>query len=193
MVDHNLEAEFSIESLKKRLFEIEKAKADKKAAINGTRPSTKRAQGNEGPRNNSAPPPRPMKRSKYPSRGRRERASQAPNRVSRYMGPYNLPNQTAYDPGVPAYTFGPRHGAYVPTAHQIPQQHYGLPGGSALNTSAVPQPQLVGSYGSSTYGMPGGGVPTSAGPPVGSHGSQSVYGAYDYGVTNTSYQPPYAQ
>lgn len=192
MVDHDLEAEFSIESLKKRLFEIEKAKADKKAAINGTRPS-KRAQGNEAPRNNGAPPLRPMKRSKYPSRGRGERASHAPNRVSRYRGPYNLPNQTAYNPGVPASTYGPRYGAYVPTAHQIPQQHYGLPGGSALNTSAVPQPQLVGSYGSSTYGMPGGGAPTSAEPPVGSHGSQSVYGTYNYGVTNTSYQPPYAQ
>lgn len=175
--DHKLEAEFPVDSLKKRLSVLEKAKADKKkGSAANSKPLNKRAHGSGGPpRSSGAHPPRPAKMRKFPSLpssyGHREAVSPALSPVSRYLGPYSLSGQAAYDPGLTAPTYGPRFGATpVPTADHITQQgqqHYGVPGGS------VPSP----------------------GPRVGSsYGLQSAYGAYDYGAATTSpYQPPYSQ
>ncbi|XP_021723673.1 FRIGIDA-like protein 4a [Chenopodium quinoa] len=194
--DHKLEAEFSVNSLKKRLSLLEKAKSDKKksSASNSSKSSNKRPHSSGGPpRSRGAPPPRPAKMQKFPSPhptyGQREAVSRSPalSPVSRYLGHYSLsgqaaydpgltastygaslPNQTAYDPALTATTYVQRYGASLaPTADQVAQQQYGVAGGSA--PSPTVGPRLVGSY-----------------------GLQSAYGTYDYGATPTStYQPPY--
>ncbi|XP_021741549.1 FRIGIDA-like protein 4a [Chenopodium quinoa] len=196
--DHKLEAEFSVNSLKKRLSLLEKAKSDKKksSASNSSKPSNKRAHSSGGPpRSRGAPPPRPAKMQKFPSPhptyGQRDAVSRSPalSPVSRYLGHYSLsgqtaydpgltastygaslPNQTAYDPALTASTYGQRYDASLaPTADQVAQQQYGVAGGSAPSPSVGPR--FVGSY-----------------------GLQSAYGTYDYGATPTStYQPPYGK
>lgn len=182
--DHKLEAEFPVDSLKKRVSVLEKAKADKKkGSAANPKPSNKRTHGSGGPpRSSGAHPPRPAKIRKFPSPypssyGQREAISPAPlSPVSRYLRPYSLSGQAAYDPGLTAPTYGPRFGATsVPVADHITQQgqqHYGVPG--AGGSVPTPGPQVGSSYGLQTM--------------------QSAYGAYNHGATITSpYQPPYSQ
>ncbi|KAL2929264.1 FRIGIDA-like protein 4b [Bienertia sinuspersici] len=67
--DHKLESEFSVDSLKKQLSALDKAKADKKkGSASNSKPSNKRAHGSGAPpRNSGAHPPRPAKTRKFQS------------------------------------------------------------------------------------------------------------------------------
>ncbi|GAB4852570.1 hypothetical protein Ancab_016783 [Ancistrocladus abbreviatus] len=132
--DHKLEAEFPIESLRKRLTQLEKAKAEKrKGSAGGSRPSNKRAHGSGGGRGGPPPPFRPSKAAKfsspYPPFGRRNPpvpAHQSP--VARYSGPYNYPSQSAYEGHHAAAPYGSTYGGpHVPASAPVPQQHYPLP------------------------------------------------------------------
>ncbi|GMH18026.1 hypothetical protein Nepgr_019867 [Nepenthes gracilis] len=174
--EHNLEAEFPLDSLRKRQSLLERAKADKKKRSSGggsSKPSRKRLHGSITGGSRGPPPPRPSKVAKfsnpYPPFGRRNTASPAQQSpVVRYSGPYNYANQTAYEAGpasATAYATTTYGGAHAPASAPIPQQHYAL----QVDNASAGDARVGGSYG----------------PPMG-------YASYDYGATTgaPTYQPP---
>lgn len=161
--DHKLESEFSIDSLRKRATQLEKAKVErKKSSAGASKPPNKRAHGGgsgSGSGRGSGPSAfRPAKAPKfsnstYPSFGRRNPAPPPQHSpAGRYSGPFSYPAQGVYDgPTPPPYasTYGGPH----PQTPTIPQQHYSL----------------------SVDDMGAGGMRAS-----GSYGGQTSYNAYDY-------------
>lgn len=174
--DHKLESEFSVDNLRKRATQLEKAKAErKKNSAGASKLPNKRAHGGAGGgsggggrggglpsafRQAKAPK---FSNSHYPGFGRRNPAPPAQHSpVGRYSGPYSYPPppaQGVFDgPNPPPYgsTYG---GPHPQTPAMPPQQHY-------------PHP---------VDEMGGGGMRAS-----GSYGGQTSYSAYDY----TAAPPP---
>lgn len=163
--DHHLAAEFPIESLRKKLTSLEKARADKKKAstVAGSKPPNKRGPASRGGARGSGPPPphRPVKTprfsSPYPQFGERNPLSPAQQSpLSRYSGPYSYPSQGTYDPGLSAPSCA---------SSQMTPQHYTTIGDSHSGAESL----FSGSYG----------------------GQVGRYGSYDYGAETTphTYQP----
>ncbi|KAF8393343.1 hypothetical protein HHK36_021586 [Tetracentron sinense] len=168
--DHSLESDFTIDSLRKRVSQLEKAKSNrKKSAAAASKPPNKRAHSSGG-RGSGPPSFRPAKAGRFsndqPSFGRRNAAPGHQNPAARYSGPYNYPNQSVYEASAPtsySSAYGGRH-AQSPAA--LPQ-HYSF------------TPEDIGV----------GGVR-----PSGSYGGQTNYGAYEYGIgAPPTYQPSYTQ
>ncbi|KAJ4846399.1 hypothetical protein Tsubulata_006022 [Turnera subulata] len=176
--DLKLESEFSVDGLKKRASQLEKAKAGRKKGSAGgsAKPQNKRGLGSSGGRGGGSHAFRPPKAAKFSntssSFGRRNPAPAAQHSPAvRYSGgppgPYNYPSQSVYE--------GPATAPYAPTyavphtqsPSPIPQQHYSLP----VDNVAASSFRASGSY-----------------------GGQTNYGAYDYRSGAPTYQPtPYTQ
>ncbi|KAH9625373.1 hypothetical protein KSS87_015202 [Heliosperma pusillum] len=154
--DHKLEEDFPVESLRKRLAVLERAKNDRKNGTTARVMHNKRANDGGGRGLTSGPPSsRPAKVQKPSSPYTKSPLSP----VSRYLGPYTNPTQTSY-PGQAAYHSQTAYPSTYPSqptydtglaaaapVYQTAQQHYGIPGNSGASTEA----RLNGSYGSQTY------------------------------------------
>ncbi|KAF8407030.1 hypothetical protein HHK36_006155 [Tetracentron sinense] len=168
--DHHLESEFAIDSLRKRVTQLERSKSErKKSAASANRPPNKRTHGGSG-RGGGPPAFRPAKAGRFsnahPSFGHRNPAAAHQNPAARFSGPYNYPNQSMYE--APATT------------------SYASAYGGTHTQSPAPLPQHY-SYTSEDIGV--GGVQTS-----GSYGGQTSYGAYDYSMgAPPTYQSSYTQ
>lgn len=172
--DHKLESQFTIDSLKKRITQLEKAKADKKKSTSAaSKPSNKRAHGGSSKGGGGAGPSfRPPKagRISNTSPAFRQRnpsqLHQAP--AARYAAPYSYPSPSVYDgPGTSSYVSGyggPRIKSPVGLQHIYAAPDVGVAGMRA---------------GASYAGQ-------------GSYGGQSNYAAYDY-PTAPAYPPTYQQ
>nr|AIN75610.1 FRIGIDA4a [Dimocarpus longan] len=157
--DHKLDSEFSIDSLKKRASQLEKAKAErKKSSVTNTKPQNKRGYGAGSSRGSGPPPLRPSKAAKfsnaYQSLGRRNAAASAQvSPAARYSGPYSYPNQSVYEGPTTAHYASGYGVPHTQSPAAISQQHYPLPvdnvGGAGFRAS-------------------------------GSYGGQSSFSAYDY-------------
>uniref|UniRef100_A0A7C9AWA1 FRIGIDA-like protein n=1 Tax=Opuntia streptacantha TaxID=393608 RepID=A0A7C9AWA1_OPUST len=169
--DHKLEAELPLESLRKRLTSLEKAKADrKKASAAGSKPPNKRGPVSGGAWG-SGPPLHPAAKiprysSPYPLFAERNPLSpieQSP--VSRYPGPYSYPSQGTFDTGLSASSYGSTYGSsYASASAQTTPRHYSAIGDSLSGAGA----RVGASYG----------------------GNVGSYGSYDYGSASThTYQP----
>ncbi|KAK9697727.1 hypothetical protein RND81_08G056800 [Saponaria officinalis] len=164
--DHNIEEQFPVETLRKRLAVLEKAKADKKGM------TVRYSKRTGGVRPSAQPPFRPAKIQKhskpYPTftRPKRDRVSTAQLHP---VPAYPYPSQSTY--GVGASTYAPSYGvSHIPApalpapTGQMTQQHYGIPGES---------------------------VPSSGATLTSSYGSDLSYVSYDYGANVApAYQPP---
>ncbi|XP_050369125.1 FRIGIDA-like protein 4a [Argentina anserina] len=181
--DHKLESEFTLESLRKRVTALEKAKVDRKknsAAASG-KSNNKRSygagaggggggSGRGGVGSSSFRPAKAAKYSNaYPSSFNR-RIPNPPTQhspVTRYPEPYNYPSPTVYD-GPTSVSYGTSYGvARAQSAVALPQQRiYSLSGDNSMASSSALR--------------------------SGSYGGQTSYGGpYDYAnATPTSYQPP---
>ncbi|KAM7493235.1 hypothetical protein LguiB_027844 [Lonicera macranthoides] len=180
--DHKLEAEFTIESLKKRVTQLEKAKADKKKnAASTSKPSNKRPHsGNTrgGGGGGGAPSFRPPKSGRFSNASpafRQRNPPQAP--PTRYTAaPYSYPSPSVYDGPSTAAFGGPGYSG----------AHTQSPVG--LGTQYPPYaPQDVGAGGVRAGGSYAGQA---------SYGGQSTYSAYDYAAAAAappSYPPSYPQ
>ncbi|KAK7251580.1 hypothetical protein RIF29_34898 [Crotalaria pallida] len=138
--DHKLESEFNLESLRRRVTQLEKNKADrKKSSASGSKPLNKRAygsgsaRGSRGSGSSSNRPAKAAKFSSYPSSSSSfSRRNLAPSLqpspgASRFSTPYNYPTQTIYDSSTAnpyAATYGTSHSQ---SSAGITQQHYSLP------------------------------------------------------------------
>ncbi|KAK6927417.1 Frigida-like [Dillenia turbinata] len=179
--DHKLEADFSLDTLKRRVPQLEKARADrKKSAASSSRPSNKRPHDNRnrgrgrdrgGGRVGGPPPFRPAKAGRFsnvpPSFGQRNLPQPHQPPAGRYSAPYNYPSQSAYEGPGAAYGSG-----YT---------------GNYAQSPAAPSQQFP-PYGSQDVGSAGvrGGGSYS--------GQQSNYGGYDYnGAAPPAYMPSYPQ
>jgi len=160
--DHKLEAELPLESLRKRLTSLEKAKADrKKASAAGSKPPNKRGPVSGGAWG-SGPPLHPAAKiprysSPYPLFAERNPLSpieQSP--VSRYPGPYSYPSQGTFDTGLSASSYGSTYGSsYASASAQTTPRHYSAIGDSLSGAGARVGASYggnVGSYGSYDYG-----------------------------------------
>ncbi|KAH7572300.1 hypothetical protein ACOSP7_015418 [Xanthoceras sorbifolium] len=173
--DHKLESEFSVDSLKKRASQLEKAKAErKKSSVTNTKPQNKRGHGAGSSRGSGPTPLRPSKAAKfsnsYQTLGRRNAAPPAQlSPAARYSGPYNYPSQGVYEGPTTAH-YAPGYGVpHTQSPAAISQQHY--------------HPLPVDTVGAAGFRASG------------SYGGQSSYGAYDYSsAAPSSYQSSsYAQ
>ncbi|GFS35393.1 hypothetical protein Acr_00g0039540 [Actinidia rufa] len=176
--DHKLESQFTLEGLRKRVTQLEKAKAEKrKGAIPTSKPSNKRAHGGGGGRGSSGGPPsyRPPKAGRFsnasPSFRQRNPSQSHHASAARYSAPYNYHSHTMYE-GPRTASYGPGYGgAHTQSPAALPQQ-YSLP------------PQDMGPTGARAAGSYGGQV---------SYGGQTNYGAYDYSAAAGPAYPPYPQ
>lgn len=172
--DHKLESQFTLDSLKKRITQLEKAKAEKKKSTSSaSKPSNKRAHGGSskggggvGP---SSRPPKAGRISNTSPAFRQRNPSQihqAP--AARYAAPYSYTSPSLYDvPGTPSYVSaygGPRIKSPVGLQHAYAAPDVGVAGIRA---------------GTSYAGQ-------------GSYGGQSNYAAYDYPPAS-AYPPTYPQ
>ncbi|XP_052208747.1 FRIGIDA-like protein 4a [Diospyros lotus] len=162
--DHKLESEFpfSIESLKKRVAQMEKAKADKKKSAASTSKGSKRAHGGGG-RGSGPLSFRPPKAGRFSNSSPSFRSGNPPPShqaaAIRFSAPYNYAAHGMYE--------GPATASYAP----------GYAGAHAQAPAAIPQQYPVPSQ---DYGATGARVAGSYGGP-GSYATQTNYGTYDYG------------
>ncbi|KAK3030690.1 hypothetical protein RJ639_034866 [Escallonia herrerae] len=184
--DHKFESRFSMDSLKKRVAQLEKARADKKKSAASTgRPSHKRAhggssRGNSGGGGSSSFRPPKAGRFSNASPGFRQRNPSHPHQASaaRIAAPYRYPSQSVYEGANPA-SYGPGYGAtHTPVS----------PVGLATQYPFAPQDVVAG--GVRAGGSYGG---------HGTYGGQNNYSAYDYGAPAaapaypSSFPPSYPQ
>ncbi|KAJ6862945.1 hypothetical protein NC652_039729 [Populus alba x Populus x berolinensis] len=169
--DHKLESEFSLDSLRKRASLLEKTKAERKrgtSAATATKSQNKRGHGSSGGRDIGPTPYRQAKAAKfsynYSSFSRRNASPPAQHSPARrYSGPFHYPSQSVYE--------GPAAAPYAST--------YGI--SHAQSPSAIPQ-QLD--------SQPAENMSAAGFRASGSYGSQTSYGAYDYGsAAPVTYQP----
>uniref|UniRef100_A0A5B7BMI8 FRIGIDA-like protein n=1 Tax=Davidia involucrata TaxID=16924 RepID=A0A5B7BMI8_DAVIN len=174
--DHKLESQFTLDSLRKRVTQLEKTKAEKKKnAASTSRHSNKRAHGGSG-RGSGPPAFRQPKAGRFsntsPSFRHRNPSQSHPAPATRFSAPYNYPSQGMYEgPGTASY--GPGYGgAHTQSPAALPQQYPFAP-------------QDVGAGGVRAGGSYGG---------QNSYGGQTNYSAYDYGVAAApTYPPSYTQ
>ncbi|KAK3004129.1 hypothetical protein RJ639_018574 [Escallonia herrerae] len=183
--DHKLESQFSMDSLKKRVAQLEKVRTDKKKSAASTgRPSHKRAHGGSsrgggGGGSSSFRPPKAGRFSNA-SPGFRQRNPSHPHQASaaRIAAPYSYPSRSVYEGASPA-SYGPVYGAaHTPIS----------PVGRATQYPFGPQDVVAGGVrASGSYGGQG------------TYGGQNNYSAYDYGAPAaasaypSSYPPSYPQ
>uniref|UniRef100_A0A2P2NFN9 FRIGIDA-like protein n=1 Tax=Rhizophora mucronata TaxID=61149 RepID=A0A2P2NFN9_RHIMU len=169
--DHKLDAEFPLDSLRKRAAQLEKTKAEKKKSSGvptAAKPQYKRGHGNSGSRA-GGPDFRPSKAPKYSNAyspfSRRNPAPPAQHSpTTRFSGPYSYPSQSVFETHTPT--------AYAPT--------YGVP--HTQSPAAIPPQQH--------YTLPVDNMSASGYRSTGSYGGQTNYGAYDYGSgAPPTYQP----
>ncbi|KAI3855062.1 hypothetical protein MKX03_018456 [Papaver bracteatum] len=170
--ENKLGAEFTLDGLRKRVSQLEKARVDRKKSIPvGNKPQVKRSRGGPGGSGGggSGPPHfRPAKAGRgsnsYPSYNRRNQVPPVPHPAA---GFYSYPNQPIYDPS-------PSYGG-----------SYG--GGHSRSPAAVPQ-----TYAYQPEDLAGVGVARSSIAPY--TPQPPVYGGYDYnGAAGATYQPSYPQ
>lgn len=183
--DHKLESEFSLDSLRKRASLLEKTKAERKrgtSAATATKSQNKRGHGSGGGRDSGPPPYRQAKAAKfsnnYSSFSRRNAPPPAQHSPARrYSGPFHYPSQSVYEgPAAAPYasTYGISHAQSPSAISQQPYHHSQSP-------NAIPQ-QL--------YSQPAENMSAAGFRASGSYGSQTSYGAYDYGsAAPVTYQP----
>ncbi|XVE54295.1 hypothetical protein DITRI_Ditri03aG0069300 [Diplodiscus trichospermus] len=166
--DHKLESEFSVDSLRKRAIQLEKAKADRKKSSQAAgKPQKKRGHNAGGGRSSGKSAFRPAKAAKfsnaYPPFSRRNPAPSAQHSpAARYSGPYNYGGQNVFEgptaPYASAYGVPPSQ-----SPASVTQQHYSHP---------------VDNMGAAGYRTSG------------AYGGQTSYGVYDYGsAAPSTYQP----
>ncbi|KAI3924738.1 hypothetical protein MKW92_016708 [Papaver armeniacum] len=169
--ENKLGAEFTLDSLTKRVSQLEKARVDRKKSVPvGNKPQGKRSRGGPGGSGGGSGPPhfRPAKAGRgsnsYPSYNRRNQVPPVPHPAA---GFYSYPNQPIYDPS-PSYG-----GSYA--------------GRHSRSPAAVPQ-----TYAYQPDDMAGAGVARSSVAPY--TPQPPVYGGYDYnGAAGATYQPSYPQ
>ncbi|OIW21716.1 hypothetical protein TanjilG_08423 [Lupinus angustifolius] len=170
--DHKLESEINLDSLRRRITQLEKNTGDrKKSSASGSKPPNKHAYGTGRKRgcrgSGSSRPEKAAKFSSYPSSSPSfSRRSLAPSLqlspATRYSAPYNYPSHTIYD-GSTANPYAATYGTHIQTPAGL-QQHYSLPVDN-LASSGYPS--------TSSYAM----------------GQTSYGGVYDYGnAAPPSYQ-----
>lgn len=171
--DHKLESQFTIDSLKKRVVQLERAKADKKkSAASTSKPSNKRAHGGSSRGGGGGPSFRPPKAGRFSNNSPAFRQRNPPQShqvpPARFSAQYNYPSPTMYEgPSTPSYV------AKYGGAHA--QSPIGLP------------PQYP-------YAPPDSGAGGAAYLGQGSYGGQSNYAAYDYAAAGPpTYPPSYPQ
>lgn len=154
--ENKLEAEFPLQSVKRRLSVLERVKNEKKKAVHtGSKPSSNKRGHSSGP-----PPPHPAKiprfSSPYPPYGQRNPVSPAhPSLVSRYPGPYTYRSYSGHDAGLTVSPYGSSYSvSCLPASTQASQPAYGNPSESV----SAPGARVGGSY-----------------------GGQLSYSSYDYG------------
>ncbi|XP_042482129.1 FRIGIDA-like protein 4a [Macadamia integrifolia] len=169
--DHNLESEFTLDTLRKRVTQLEKAKADrKKNAAASSRPhQNKRPRG--GSSGGGPPAFRPAKTGRfsnsYSSFGRRGGGPAHQNPAPRFSGPYNYPSQHVYE-------------APAPPSYASPY------GGAPHSQSPAAMPQQ--------YSFPTEDMGVAGARASGSYAAQPSYNAYDYAAAaQPTYQPSYPQ
>eukprot|EP00262_Sarcandra_glabra_P022288 TRINITY_DN9837_c0_g1_i1.p1 TRINITY_DN9837_c0_g1~~TRINITY_DN9837_c0_g1_i1.p1 ORF type:complete len:488 (-),score=71.12 TRINITY_DN9837_c0_g1_i1:292-1755(-) len=98
--EHKLESEFSLESHKNRVAQLEKAKADRKKNANANKPQNKRARGSLAGSGHAF---RPSKVGRFASSIRHNPASAHQNLAADYPGSYDYPTQgiSAFGGGAP--------------------------------------------------------------------------------------------
>ncbi|KAL2543912.1 FRIGIDA-like protein 4a [Forsythia ovata] len=169
--DLKLESQFSIDSLKKRITQLETTKADRRKST-GSKPSNKRphgggGKGGSGPSSSSRPPKSRRFSNASPSFLPRYTSQSLQGPVAQFSGPYTYPTQRVYEgPGISSYGSG-YAGARAQSPATVPQQYT-----YAAHDVGV--------------GVPGGG--TYGG--QGSYGGQDTYGVYDYGMAAAPMYPP---
>ncbi|XP_043724680.1 FRIGIDA-like protein 4a [Telopea speciosissima] len=169
--DHDLESEFTLETLRKRVTQLEKAKVDrKKNAAVGSRPhQNKRPRGGSSGSGPSAFRPAKTGRfsNSYSSFGRRGGGPAHQNPAPRFSAPYNYPSQHVYE--------GP-----APTSYASPY------GGAPHSQSPAAMPQQ--------YSFPTEDMGVAGARASGSYPAQTSYNAYDYAAAaQPTYQPSYPQ
>ncbi|CAK9164515.1 unnamed protein product [Ilex paraguariensis] len=177
--DYKLEKQFGIDSLRKRITQLEKARADKKkGAASTSKPSNKRPHGGSG-RGSGPPSFRSPKAGRFsnasPSLRHRNppQSHQAP--ATRFSAPYTYPSHSVYE--------APAGGPYA--------QGYG--GTHSQSPAALPQ-----QYSYPPQAVTAGGVGGGGSYGQGSYGGQNNYVAYDYGAAAAAaaaptYPPSYQQ
>ncbi|XP_004287092.1 PREDICTED: FRIGIDA-like protein 4a isoform X1 [Fragaria vesca subsp. vesca] len=201
--DHKLESEFTLDSLRKRVTALERAKADRKknSAAASSKSNNKRSYGSGGGGGGrggvGSSSSRPAKAAKYsnahPSSFNRRIPNPPPQHspVTRYPGPYNYPSPTVNPP--PQHSPVTRYpGPYnypSPTVYDgATSVSYGTSYGVARAQSpvALPQQHIYSLSGDSSMAA------SSVFRSGGSYGGQTSYGGpYDYAnATPPSYQPP---
>ncbi|KAK1382802.1 hypothetical protein POM88_020537 [Heracleum sosnowskyi] len=169
--DHKLESEFTTDGLRKRITQLEKAKAEKKKSTSSaSKPSNKRAHGGNSKSGGGVVPS-----SRPPKAGRISATSPAfrqrnPSQIhqapaARYAAPYSYPSPSLYDvPGTPSYVSaygGPRIKSPVGLQHAYAAPDVGVAGIRA-GTSYAGQGSYGGQSNYATYDYP----PASAYPPT---------------------------
>ncbi|KAG6740645.1 hypothetical protein POTOM_056101 [Populus tomentosa] len=172
-------------NLRKRASLLEKTKAERKrgtSAATATKSQNKRGHGTGGGRDSGPTPYRQAKAAKfsnnYSSFSRRNAPPPAQHSPARrYSGPFHYPSQSVYEGSAAALyasTYGISHAQSPSAISQQPYHHSQSP-------SAVPQ-QL--------YSQPAESMSAAGFCASGSYGSQTSYGAYDYGsAAPVTYQP----
>ncbi|KAF5748601.1 hypothetical protein HS088_TW04G00559 [Tripterygium wilfordii] len=183
--DHKIESEFSLESLRKRVGQLEKMKAEKKRSSQApARPQNKRSHSASGGRGSGTPGYRPPKAAKYPnahlSFSRRNPAPPAQHSpAARYSGPYAYPSQSMYEAPSQSMYEAPSQSMYeAPTVNPYASS-YGVPHNQS--PAAIPQQH---------FSLPVDNVGDAGYHASVSYGNQTSYGAYEYGsAAQPAYQP----
>ncbi|OUZ99923.1 Frigida-like [Macleaya cordata] len=162
--EHKLESEFTLESLRKRVTQLEKARVDKRKSVAvGNKPQNKRSRGGGGGGGGGGPAHfRSAKAGRgtnpYPSYGRRNQAPPVHHQhpAAGYSGPYSYPNQPMYDvPPSTSYTgsFGGGHSrSPAPVPQTYPYKPEDMAVGGVARPSAASYPAQPPSYGGYDYG-----------------------------------------
>ncbi|MBA0733033.1 hypothetical protein Gogos_017085 [Gossypium gossypioides] len=117
--EHNIEEQYPVDPLQKRLLLLEKVKADKKGSTEATKPQTKRARANGagyGPRVTNVAADKP-----FYSRTTDRYPQYVYDRPYVYSGPAD--NHSPSLLGSATYNFTPSHGNYFGYQYQVPYLH----------------------------------------------------------------------
>ncbi|MCD7471529.1 hypothetical protein HAX54_012016 [Datura stramonium] len=194
--DHKLEPEFSLEGLKKRVIELEQAKAKKKKGIAPVnKPSKKRGRGGGTGKASDPSTSRPVKSGRLSNASPSFRSRNPPQShqvpPGRYTGAHSYTSQSVYE-APSTVSYGPAYnGTHTKSSVALPPQYgYALQEAGAYSGTRTQSPAtLAPQFG---YALQEAGV--SGGRSYhGSYGGETGYSAYDYTVAATApaYPPSY--